>query len=239
MTQNNLGNAFADRLQGDRTGNLEQAIVHYQQALEVYTRQAFPKQWAMTQNNLGTAFADRLQGDRAGNLEQAIVHYQQALEVYTRQAFPEQWAMTQNNLGNAFADRLQGDRAGNLEQAIVHYQQALEVYTRQAFPEQWARTGYNLGLTLLDQGQLHQERQDFEAAERSLTEALHLFQELNDADRVVAAVQEGLGRLALQTARPAEAQTLLKEARQQYAALEQPERVEAIDELLGQVEEGE
>jgi tetratricopeptide (TPR) repeat protein len=194
--------------------------------------------WAPLQVWLGLAYKERLRGDRTGNLEQAIVHYQQALEVRTRQAFPEQWAGTQNNLGTAFADRLQGDRAGNLEQAIVHYQQALEVYTRQAFPAQWAKTRYNLGLALLDQGQLHQERQDFEAAERSLTEALHLFQELNDADQIAAA-QEALGRLALQTARPAEAQTLLKEARQQYAALEQPERVEAIDELLGQVEEGE
>ncbi|HEX9921086.1 MAG TPA: hypothetical protein VGD99_00340 [Anaerolineae bacterium] len=238
MTQNNLGAAFADRIKGDRARNLKQAIAHYQQALEVRTRQAFPEQWAMTQNNLGIAFANRLQGDRAGNLEQAIVHYRQALEVHTRQAFPTDWAMTQNNLGNAYRNRLQGDRAGNLEQAIVHYQQALEVRTRQAFPAQWAKTRYNLGLALLDQGQLHQERQDFEAAERSLTDALQLFQDLNQADGVAAA-QEALGRLALQSARPAEAQTLLKEARQQYAALEQPERVEAIDELLGQVERGE
>ena len=42
MTQNNLGNAYCDRIRGERAENLEQAIAAYQQALEVYTRQAFP-----------------------------------------------------------------------------------------------------------------------------------------------------------------------------------------------------
>jgi tetratricopeptide (TPR) repeat protein len=98
-TQNNLGNAYAERIRGERAENLEQAIFHYQQALEVYTRQAYPQQWAATQNNLATAYAERIRGERAENLEQAIFHYQQALEVRTRQAYPEDWAMTQNNLG--------------------------------------------------------------------------------------------------------------------------------------------
>jgi tetratricopeptide (TPR) repeat protein len=138
MTQNNLGNAYRNRIRGERAENLEQAIFHYRQALEVYTRQAYPEQWARTQNNLGNAYRNRIRGERAENLEQAIFHYQQALDVYTRQAYPEQWAMTQNNLGNAYLERIRGERAENLEQAIFHYQQALEVYTRQAYPEQWA-----------------------------------------------------------------------------------------------------
>ena len=88
MTQNNLANAYSDRIRGERAENLEQAIGHYQQALEVYTRQAYPEDWAMTQNNLANAYADRIRGERAENLEQAIGHYQQALEVRTRQADP-------------------------------------------------------------------------------------------------------------------------------------------------------
>jgi tetratricopeptide (TPR) repeat protein len=88
-----------------------------------------------------------------------------------------------------------------------------------------------LGLTLLDQGEYYLEAQDVEAAERSFTEALQIFQELDNPDRIVAA-QEALGRLALQTARPAQAQALLKEARQHYTTLAQPDRVEAIDDLL-------
>jgi TPR repeat protein len=70
----------------------------------VYTRQAYPEDWAMTQHNLGNAYLERIRGERAENLEQAIFHYQQALEVYTRQAYPQQWATTQNNLGNAYLE---------------------------------------------------------------------------------------------------------------------------------------
>ncbi|WP_156093363.1 tetratricopeptide repeat protein, partial [Planktothrix serta] len=69
--------------------NLEKAIAAYQAALEVYTRTAFPEDWAMTQNNLAAAYYSRIRGERADNLEKAIAAYQAALEVYTRTAFPE------------------------------------------------------------------------------------------------------------------------------------------------------
>nr|WP_069968369.1 CHAT domain-containing protein [Desertifilum tharense]OEJ74005.1 hypothetical protein BH720_16760 [Desertifilum tharense IPPAS B-1220] len=143
--QNNLANAYRDRIQGDRAENLELAIALYQQALQVRTHQAFPQDWAMTRNNLANAYSDRIRGNRAENLELAIALYQQALQVYTRQAFPQDWAGTQNNLANAYLCRIRGDRAENLEEAIASYQQALQVCTRQAFPKQWAMTQNNLG----------------------------------------------------------------------------------------------
>ncbi|MEQ9486620.1 MAG: tetratricopeptide repeat protein [Coleofasciculus sp. F4-SAH-05] len=54
-TQNNLGNAYSDRIRGDRAENLEAAISHYHNALLVYTQSDFPQQWAGTQNNLALA----------------------------------------------------------------------------------------------------------------------------------------------------------------------------------------
>ncbi|MEQ9672623.1 tetratricopeptide repeat protein, partial [Coleofasciculus sp. G2-EDA-02] len=54
--QNNLGNAYSDRIRGERAENIERAIASYQAALEVRTRDAFPSNWAMTQNNLGEAY---------------------------------------------------------------------------------------------------------------------------------------------------------------------------------------
>ena len=130
---------------GSRANNIEIAITGYEIALEVYTRKAFPEQWAMTQNNLGNAYSDRIRGDRAENIEGAIACYQAAIEVYTRKAFPEQWATTQNNLGNAYSDRIRGDQAENLEGAIEAYKEALKVYTPTAFPINCLRTGRNLG----------------------------------------------------------------------------------------------
>ena len=42
MTQNNLANAYSDRIRGDRADNIEQAIEHYHQALKVYDGEGLP-----------------------------------------------------------------------------------------------------------------------------------------------------------------------------------------------------
>jgi tetratricopeptide (TPR) repeat protein len=143
--QNNLGNAYLNRLRGEHAENLEKAIAAYELALQVRTREAFPQDWAITQNNLGIAYCNRLRGERAENLEKAIATYELALQVRTREAFPQDWAMTQNNLGNAYGVRLRGERAENLEKTIATYELTLQVYTREAFPKDWAMTQHNLG----------------------------------------------------------------------------------------------
>ena len=144
-TQNNLGNAYSDRIRGDRKQNLEIAIAVYQKALQIYTKSDFPQQWAKTQNNLGNAYYERIKGNRKQNLETAIVAYQKALQIYTEYDFPQQWAKTQNNLGNAYSDRIRGDRADNLETAIVAYQSALRVYTQEKLHFTCLKIAKNLG----------------------------------------------------------------------------------------------
>ena len=111
MTQNNLGNAYRDRIRGDKADNLENAIAAYEQALEVRTRTDFPVDWAMTQNNLGNAYRHRIRGDKADNLENAIAAYQQALEVRTRTDFPVGNAQTLFNLGILYQESQQFDLA--------------------------------------------------------------------------------------------------------------------------------
>src|SRR4028118_427028 len=69
QTQNNLGNAYSNRIKGDKADNLELAIAAYTKALQVFTPQAFLQDWAMTQNNLGHAYRDRIKGDKADNIE--------------------------------------------------------------------------------------------------------------------------------------------------------------------------
>ncbi|WP_439516865.1 CHAT domain-containing protein [Limnospira sp.] len=148
----NLNNFAIDIQQfplGSRANNLEIAIVAYQAALEVYTRTAFPYEWATTQWNLGEAYRNRIRGERGDNIEEAIRCYQAALEVFTRTAFPEYWARTQMNLGSAYLYRIRGERADNIESAIRYYQAALEVITRTAFPENWATTQNNLAVAYL------------------------------------------------------------------------------------------
>ncbi|MDY6976381.1 MAG: tetratricopeptide repeat protein [Pseudomonadota bacterium] len=98
---------------GSRANNLEIAIACFQAALEVYTREAFPKDWAMTQNNLGNAYSDRIKGERGDNIEGAIACYQAALEVRTREAFPQNNAETLFNLGVAYRYASQLENARN------------------------------------------------------------------------------------------------------------------------------
>ena len=71
---------------------MEAAIKAYEDALTVFTREAFPQDWASTQNNLANAYRDRIKGSKADNLEAAIKAYEDALTVFTREAFPQDWA---------------------------------------------------------------------------------------------------------------------------------------------------
>jgi tetratricopeptide (TPR) repeat protein len=146
MTQHNLGNAYGNRILGERAENLEAAIQCYSTALEVLTRAALPQYWANTQINLGNAYLDSIWGERAENLEAGIGCYLAALEIFTCEAFPYDWATIQNNLGIAYGNRIRGERAKNLEAAIRYFLAALQVRTRQAFPQDHIATQFNLGL---------------------------------------------------------------------------------------------
>jgi CHAT domain-containing protein len=118
-TQNNLANAYRDRIKGDRTHNIEQAIAASTAALNVYTREALPQSWAATQNNLALAYIDRIKGDRADNIEQAIAAYTVALTVYTREALPENHAETLFGLGRNYQDANKFDLAYNTFESAI------------------------------------------------------------------------------------------------------------------------
>jgi tetratricopeptide (TPR) repeat protein len=161
-----FGNAL--RSLGEQTGDnhqLDEAIAAYRHALEGYTRERVPLdwattqnnlarervplQWAMTQNNLGAALSTL--GEResgTGRLEEAVTAYRAALLEYTRERVPLQWAMTQNNLGNALSTL--GEREndpGRLEAAVDAYQDALLELTRERVPFHWEITQNNLDRT--------------------------------------------------------------------------------------------
>ncbi|MCU0542905.1 MAG: CHAT domain-containing protein [Oscillatoriaceae cyanobacterium Prado104] len=130
---------------GNKASNMEIAIAGYEIAMNVYTREDFPVDWAMTQINLGTAYSKRIQGEKAENIEQAIAACDRALTVLTSEDFPVEWAMTQHNLGNAYNNRIIGEKDSNQELAIAAYNQAITVLNRENFPIDWAMIQINLG----------------------------------------------------------------------------------------------
>ncbi len=143
-----LGNALwtlGERESG--TARLEEAVASYRAALEEWTRERVPLDWALTQNNLGNALGTL--GEResgTARLEEAVAAYRAALDEMTRERVPLGWAMTQNNLGNAL--QMLGEResgTARLEEAVAAYRAALEETTRERVPLDWAMTQNNLG----------------------------------------------------------------------------------------------
>jgi tetratricopeptide (TPR) repeat protein len=104
MAQASLGDALAAL--GERevgTAWLEEAVTAYRAALEEWTHERAPLDWALTQNNLGNTLAAL--GEREADtarLEEAVAAYRAALEERTRERVPRYWAQTQRNLARAY-----------------------------------------------------------------------------------------------------------------------------------------
>ncbi len=139
-----------------------EAVAAYRAALEVWTRERVPLDWATTQNNLGNALQTLgAREDGTQRLEQAVAAYRAALEVRTRERVPLQWATTQNNLGNAL--RTLGEREDGTAAAGAGGRRLSRRpggHTRERVPLDWATTQNNLGTALRTLG----EREDGTAA---------------------------------------------------------------------------
>jgi CHAT domain-containing protein/tetratricopeptide (TPR) repeat protein len=145
--QHNLGRTWFhwSELHGGRQDDVEQAIRHYQLALQTRTP-ARPVEWAETLHDLANACLERRTGDPAENIEQALQHLEQVLSVRTRERYPVEWAKTQMALGNVYFRRLTGGRAENIEQALVCYQAAWHQHKRTGPDREKALTLHNLAV---------------------------------------------------------------------------------------------
>jgi tetratricopeptide (TPR) repeat protein len=109
-----------------RIAPLEEAVTAYGNALQEFTRDRTPLDWATTHNNLGAAL--QTLGEResgTARLEEAAAAYHAAVRERARDRVPLQWAETQNNLGNAF--KALGERESG-ESGIVRLQEAVAAF---------------------------------------------------------------------------------------------------------------
>jgi tetratricopeptide (TPR) repeat protein len=125
---NNLGIALL------KTGNVDEAMVHYQMALEINP------DFAEAHNNLGNFLFQK------GSVDEAIVHYQKALEIN-----PD-YAEAHYNLGYALL------KMGNVDEAIAHLQKALQIN-----PD-YAEAHNNLGYALIQKGRVDEATAHFQKA---------------------------------------------------------------------------
>ncbi|MGO9422956.1 hypothetical protein [Roseiarcus sp.] len=122
-----------------RTARLEEAVAAFRAALEEFTRERVPLQWAATQSNVGNVLAALGRGESGtARLEEAVSAYRAALEERTRERVPLDWAASFGNQGVALtvlADRK--DDALIAETAVKQIKTAYEA-TYSGGHEQWA-----------------------------------------------------------------------------------------------------
>jgi len=125
---NNLGTALL------KTGNADEAMVHYQMALEI------KPDYAEAHYNLGYALL------KMGNVDEAIAHFQKALQI------KPDYAEAHNNLGYALIQK------GSVDEAIPHFQKALQI------KPDYADAHNNLGNILLEKGSVDEAIIHFQKA---------------------------------------------------------------------------
>ncbi|MEM6751370.1 MAG: CHAT domain-containing protein [Cyanobacteria bacterium P01_C01_bin.38] len=131
------------------------AIPCFEEALNIYTPQKFPQEWAQTKHHLGNAYLESIRGEISQNIEKSISCYSEALQVYIRHQFSQQeQAELQFNLGNAYRSRIRGKKEDNIAVAIGFYKAALKVLTRQTYPHKWAAIMNSLAAAYRDQNKL-------------------------------------------------------------------------------------
>ena len=118
IAQNNLGGTLLEK------GQLDEAIAHYREALEIKPNVA------QVQSNLGNALV------REGQVEEAIVHLQKALEI------DPGYAEAYNHMGSALMKK------GQAGEAIAYYQKAVQLNAS------YADAYNNLGVAFLRNGQV-------------------------------------------------------------------------------------
>jgi len=117
---------IAQVLPTNREANLRRTISGYRSALQVYTYERYPMDYAITQNNLGKAYAALSEvQDKEDNLKSAIDACSQALKVLTVDAFPVDYAHTTFDIGNVHL------QSGNFPKAEKLFQEAEQVFRKQ------------------------------------------------------------------------------------------------------------
>lgn len=132
------GAVYQEMTRNDRTYT-RQSMTCYQAALEVYTEESFPADFARVMDALGTLYRSRSDGDRLESFQKAEQCYRAALRIYRPDTYPDDWASTQTNLGNCYLFWPTADRGRTLPKATECYQSALTIHTRERFPFDYAR----------------------------------------------------------------------------------------------------
>lgn len=191
----NLG-VVEQSLAAAHEARIQDAIAHYHRALKVFTREAWPREFAILHNNLAIAYLSIPATDERARMREALAvqSFEQVLQVITLVDHPSEYAMTQNNLGNALQYAPSSHPVANLLRAVEAYDEALKVRTARDTPAEYANTISNKANALLNlpDDPAHPElgNPGNQAKARALyREALVIFQRIGAAEQAQAVAQ--------------------------------------------------
>lgn len=133
-------------------GSINGAIQAYHRSLRVFTKQDFPREFAILHNNLATAYLGMRMDPEKGVMREALAvqSFREALEVVTLQEDPVEYAMLQNNLGNALQALRSAHPFENLARAVEAYDESLRVRSEHDMPVEHANTIVNKANALMN-----------------------------------------------------------------------------------------
>jgi len=170
-----LAQVYLDRVPGERSQNIEKAILAFNAAAQIATKASLPSNWGSIQVGLSKAYWHRIEGRRADNLEISIQAAEAALSVFTSDKAVADWSSAQQALGAAYWARIYGVRADNVDKAISAYEKALTVTTRERSAQAWAGLHDNLGMAYAERSRgtplenIQQAAAHFESASKVFT----------------------------------------------------------------------
>jgi len=196
----NLG-LVTQALASAHRGRIQDAIAHYHRALRVFTREAWPREYAILHNNLAIAYLSIPATDERARMREALAvqSFEEVLRIVTLVDHPSEYAMTQNNLGNALQYAPSSHPMANLLRAVEAYDEALKVRNPRDTPVEYANTAANKANALLnlpdDPGHPELGKRGNTAKARALyLEALRIFAShgMRDAEAAVADALAGI-----------------------------------------------
>ena len=212
----NLG-LVLQSLAGTGGGRIVDAIGHYHRALLVFTREAFPQEYAILHNNLAIAYLSIPLTDERGKMREALAvqSFEEVLKVVSLVDLPTEYAMIQNNLGNALQYAASGHALENNIRALAAYDEALKVRNPRDTPLEYANTISNRANVLRNmpddpEDPLCGHRDNLMRARELYCEALRIFEgfrQSGSATVVREALDEVREQLSLQPARRANGDT--------------------------------
>lgn len=137
--------------QGERTMNLREAIEAAQSALEVFTPEQYPDEYARVLQRLNRLRSAQHDDNRSEVIEEIISKQEAPIPSLSAESDPYERASLLVSLGNTYAERVKSDRIENMERSIEYLEQAVPLFDQHARPLEW-------GSAVLSLAQSYHER---------------------------------------------------------------------------------